>query len=118
MSGADTIVILMGYKNLDSNTKNLIEAGKDKDTPCAVIQEGTTLNQKAAVGTLSNIAEEVEKKGLKSPMILIVGNVVKLRNTLNWFETRQLTGLTVIVTRGEGQSGTYPKNLKTWVLLL
>ncbi len=112
LAGADTIVILMGYKNLDSNTKNLIEAGKDKDTPCAVIQEGTTLNQKAAVGTLSTIAEEVEKKGLKSPMILIVGNVVKLRNTLNWFETRQLSGLSVIVTRGEGQSGTLSGKLK------
>ncbi len=112
LAGADTIVILMGYKNLDSNTKNLIKAGKDKDTPCAVIQEGTTLNQKAAVGTLSTIAEEVEKKGLKSPLILIVGNVVKLRNTLNWFEKRPLSGLTVMVTRGEGQAGTLSEKLK------
>ncbi len=112
LAGADTIVILMGYKNLDSNTKNLIEAGKDKDTPCAVIQEGTTLNQKAAVGTLSTIVEEVEKKGLKSPVILIVGSVVKLRNTLNWFEKRQLSGLSVMVTRGEGQAGTLSEKLK------
>ncbi len=112
LAGADTIVILMGYKNLDSNTKNLIKAGKDKDTPCAVIQEGTTLNQKAAVGTLSTIAVEVEKKGLKSPLILIVGNVVKLRNALNWFEKRPLSGLSVMVTRGEGQAGTLSEKLK------
>ncbi|MDA8401879.1 MAG: uroporphyrinogen-III C-methyltransferase [Deltaproteobacteria bacterium] len=112
LSGADTIVILMGYKNLDSNTKNLIKAGKDKNTPCAVIQEGTTSNQKAAVGTLSTIVEEVKKKGLKSPLILIVGNVVKLRNTLNWFEKRPLSGLKVMVTRGEGQAGTLSEKLK------
>ena len=112
LAGADTIVILMGYKNLDSNTKNLIKAGKDKNTPCAVIQEGTTLNQKAAVATLSTIAEEVEKKGLKSPLILIVGNVVKLRSVLNWFEKRPLNGLRVMVTRGEGQAGTLSEKLK------
>ena len=111
LAGADTIVILMGYKNLDSNAKNLIKAGKDKNTPCAVIQEGTTLNQKVAVGTLSTIAGEVEKKGLKSPLILIVGYVVKLRNTLNWFEKRPLSGLKVIVTRGEGQAGTLSEKL-------
>ncbi|MHB8232850.1 MAG: uroporphyrinogen-III C-methyltransferase [bacterium] len=112
LAGADTIVILMGYKNLDSNTKNLIKAGKDENTPCAVIQEGTTLNQKAAVGTLSTIAAEVEKKGLKSPLILIAGNVVKLRNALNWFEKRPLSGLTVMVTRGEGQAGALAEKLK------
>ena len=104
LAGADTIVILMGYKNLDSNTKNLIKAGKDKNTPCAVIQEGTTLNQKAAAATLGTIAGETEKRGFKSPLILIVGNVVKLRNALNWFENRPLSGLKVIVTRGEGQT--------------
>ncbi|MHB1697624.1 MAG: uroporphyrinogen-III C-methyltransferase [bacterium] len=112
LAGADTIVILMGYKNLDSNTKNIINAGKDESTPCAVIQEGTTLNQKVATGTLSTIASEVEKKGLKSPLILIVGNVVKLRNTLNWFEKRPLSGLKVMVTRGEGQAGTLAEKLK------
>ena len=112
LAGADTIVILMGYKNLDSNTKNIINAGKDENTPCAVIQEGTTLNQKVAVGTLSTIAAEVEKKGLKSPLILIIGNVVKLRQTLSWFEKRPLSGLKVIVTRGEGQAGTLSQKLK------
>jgi uroporphyrinogen III methyltransferase/synthase len=112
LAGADTIVILMGYKNLDSNTKNIINAGKDESTPCAVIQEGTTLNQKVATGTLSTITSEVEKKGLKSPLILIVGNVVKLRNTLNWFEKRPLSGLRVMVTRGEGQAGTLAEKLK------
>lgn len=110
--GADTLVILMGYKNLDSIAKNIISSGKDKDTPCAVIQEGTTLNQKAAIGTLSTIKDEVEKQGLKSPLILIAGNVVKLRGILNWFEKRPLSGLKVVVTRAEGQAETLIQKLK------
>lgn len=110
--GADTIVILMGYKNLDSLTRNIISSGKDKYTPCAVIQEGTTLNQKAAVGTLVSIKDEVERLGLKSPLILIVGNVVKLRDTLNWFERRPLSGLKVVVTRAEGQADTLSNKLR------
>ncbi len=112
LSGADTIVILMGHKNLDSIAKNIISSGKDKDTPCAVIQEGTTLNQKAAVGTLATIKDEADRHGLKSPLILIVGNVVKLRDILNWFEKRPLSGLKVMVTRAEGQAGTLTRRLK------
>ncbi len=111
LSGADTIVVLMGYKNLDSITGNIINAGKDKNTPCAVVQEGTTLNQKAAIGTLNTITDEVKKKDLKSPLILIVGNVVKLRDTLSWFENRPLSGLKIIVTRGEGRAGTFSEKL-------
>ncbi len=110
--GADTIVILMGYKNLHSIAENIISSGRDKDTPCAVIQEGTTLNQKVAIGTLGTIKDEAEKQGLKSPLILIVGNVVKLRGILNWFESRPLSGLKVIVTRAEGQAGTLSYKLK------
>ncbi len=112
LAGADTMVVLMGYKNLDSITGNIINAGKSKDTPCAVIQEGTTLNQKVATGTLSDINEAVKKEGLKSPLILIVGNVVKLRGTLNWFERRPLSGLKVMVTRPESQAGTLPVRLR------
>ena len=112
LAGADTIVVLMGYKNLSSIATNLIKAGKPKNTPCAVIQEGTTLNQKAATGTLGDIAARVKEHGLKSPLILIVGSVVKLRETLNWFENRPLSGLKVMVTRAEGQAGTLADKLK------
>lgn len=111
LSGADTIVVLMGYKNLDSITAKIIAAGKNQDTPCAVIQEGTTFNQKAVTGTLSTINSIVEKEGLSSPMIFIVGNVVKLRDVLNWFERRPLKGLTVLVTRPEGHNGTLASKL-------
>lgn len=110
--GADTIVVLMGYKNLGSITKKVISSGRDKDTPCAVIQEGTTLNQKTATGTLSTIKNETERQGLKSPLILVIGNVVKLKDTLNWFEKRPLRGLKVVVTRSEGQAGVLTQRLK------
>ncbi len=110
--GADTIVVLMGYKNLSSITKNIIHSGRDQETPCAVIQEGTTPNQKTAIGTLKTIKDETERLGLKSPLILIVGNVVKLKDTLNWFEKQPLRGLRVIVTRSEGQAGVLSQRLK------
>ncbi len=112
LTGADTMVILMGYKNLDSIVKNIISSGRNKDTSCAVIQEGTTLNQRVATGTLATIEGEVERSGLKSPLILVVGDVVKLRGALNWFENRPLSGLKVMVTRAEGQAGMLSYKLK------
>lgn len=113
LAGADTIVVLMGYKNLGSITNKIIKAGKPAGTPSAVIQEGTTLNQKAVTGKLGDIASIVKKEGLQSPLILIVGKVVKLRKTLNWFENRPLSGLKVMVTRSEGQAGTLADKLKS-----
>ncbi|WP_200763985.1 uroporphyrinogen-III C-methyltransferase [Nitrosophilus alvini] len=81
----ETIVFLMGLHNLANICENLIKIGKAPDTPCAVIQEGTTNNQKVAVGTLENIVETVKKEGIGTPALIIVGQVVSLREDLKWF---------------------------------
>ena len=80
----DTIVFLMGLHNLDQIAKKLIEIGKPKDFPVAVISKGTTPEQQTVVGTLEDIYEKA--KDLPTPALIVVGKVVLLREQLNWFE--------------------------------
>jgi uroporphyrin-III C-methyltransferase len=74
----------MGLHNLAKISSKLIEIGKDKDYPIAVISRGTTKDQKVIVGTLENIVQKA--KGTLTPALIVVGHVVKLREQLKWFE--------------------------------
>ena len=80
----DTIVFLMGLHNLSKISTKLMEVGKPKNYPCAVISRGTTKDQSVVVGTLENIVEKA--KGVPTPALIIVGHVVELREQLQWFE--------------------------------
>ena len=80
----DTIVFLMGLHNLSKISKKLIEIGKPSDCPCAVISKGTTNDQQVVVGTLANIVQKAVD--VPTPALIIVGEVVKLRQQLQWFE--------------------------------
>ena len=80
----DTIVFLMGLHNLDKITKKLIEVGKPKDHPVAVISRGTRPDEKTVIGTLEDIYEKA--KDLPTPALIIVGEVVRLHEQLSWFE--------------------------------
>ncbi len=80
----DTIVFLMGLHNLDKITKKLMEIGKPPEHPVAVISRGTTPDEKTVVGTLADIYEKA--KDLPTPALIVVGEVVKLREQLSWFE--------------------------------
>lgn len=82
----DTIVFLMGLHRLKNITKKLMEIGKSKDYPIAVISRGTTKDEKTVVGTLDTIVELA--KDLPTPALIIVGEVVRLREQLNWFEEK------------------------------
>ena len=99
-----TLVFLMGMSELQKITANLIENGMKSTTPVAVINWATTDKQKVAVGNLEDIYEVTQRKGLTSPSIIVVGDVVKLREDLNLFETKPLFGKKVIVTRARSQS--------------
>lgn len=79
----ETLIFLMGLHNLENISKKLIETGQTKDHPCAVISKGTTSEQKVVVGTLSDIVEK--SKDLPRPALIIVGEVVRLREQLDWF---------------------------------
>ena len=93
-----TLIFLMGLGNLPNITKNLMENGKDPKTPVAVLQEGTTARQKTAVGTLETIVEEVKKQGIRTPAISVVGDVVNLQKTLDWYGKKPLSGKSVLMT--------------------
>lgn len=79
----DTIVFLMGLHNLSKICKKLLEIGKSKDFPCAIISQGTTKNQRVVIGTLENIVEK--SKDIPTPALIVVGRVVELREQLAWF---------------------------------
>lgn len=103
-TGVGTLVFLMGVGNLKNIAEKLIENGRSSDTPVAVIRWGTTPRQETVTGTLRNIVSEVEKVKLKPPSIIVVGDVVSLRDELGWFENRPLFGKRVIVTRTREQA--------------
>ena len=102
--GIGTLVFFMGVKNLPDITQRLIAHGKSPDTPVALIRWGTTPAQQTVTGTLDDIAERVQKAGLKAPAIIVVGEVVRLRENLKWFETRPLLGRRIVVTRAREQA--------------
>lgn len=81
-----TVVIYMGLVGLADICKQLIVHGVPADMPCAVIQQGTTQRQRVVTATLSDLAEKVAEAGMKPPCLTIIGEVVKLREKLNWFE--------------------------------
>jgi uroporphyrinogen III methyltransferase/synthase len=109
--GVGTLVFFMGVKNLPSIIEQLIANGKAPDTPVALVRWGTTPRQVTVSGTLENIVERVKAAGLKAPAIIVVGEVVGLRDTLKWFEDRPLLGKRIIVTRAREQASDLINNL-------
>jgi len=103
-TGAGTIVIYMGIKTLPSITQKLIDFGRSPDTPVAVVRWASTPQQRSVVGTLATICEVVQKADIKPPALVIVGEVVKLRQTIDWFEKRPLFGKRIVVTRTREQA--------------
>jgi uroporphyrinogen III methyltransferase/synthase len=105
LAGAvDTLVLLMGIGQLARIAGRLTAAGRDPATPAAVIEWGTLPRQRTVTGTLGDIVAKVEEAGLGPPAVAVVGEVVRLREALRWFDTRPLFGLRVLVTRTREQA--------------
>ena len=85
-SNNQTLVFYMGLVELASICEQLIAAGKDPKTPAALVEKGTTPNQRVHIGDLTNLADLVEKNDVKAPTLLIIGTVVNLHNQLAWFD--------------------------------
>ena len=109
--GIGTIVFLMGVKNLPHITSRLISHGMRPDTPVALVRWGTTPRQITVTGTLATIEDRVKAAGLKAPAIIVVGNVVTLRETMKWFENRPLLGRSIVITRAREQASELVKRL-------
>jgi uroporphyrinogen III methyltransferase/synthase len=106
-----TKVVLMGTDNLADWSKSLIAQGMSAETPVAIIQWGTLGKQKSAAGTLATIASLAAKEKIVPPALTVVGDVVKLRKKLNWFEQRPLFGQRIVVTRARAQAADFTRRL-------
>lgn len=106
-----TKVILMGLKRLRELTETLIARGMPPETAVAMIRRGTTGAQQSVEGTLATIADIAAKEKITAPAMTIIGDVVKLRNKLNWFEHRPLFGQRVVVTRTREQASQLSRRL-------
>ena len=109
--GIGTIVFLMGVKNLSHIVKELIDHGKPPETQVALVRWGTTANQITITGTLNTIVEKVKTVGLKPPAVIVVGDVITLRDSLKWFENRPLMGKKIVVTRAREQASDLVRRL-------
>ena len=110
-TGADTLIFLMGMANLPKITAKLIEHGRNKNTPAAIIRNGTKFSQEVLITTVENAAADVIKNNFKPPAIFIVGDVVNLRDKINWFDKKILFGKKILVTRARNQASALTEKL-------
>jgi uroporphyrinogen III methyltransferase/synthase len=103
-TGSDTLVFLMGMENLAHIVNQLIQNGKPPSTPVAVISQGTSPQQRTLVGTLEDIVSRAKQEGFEPPAVIVVGEVVQLREHLCWFDNLPLFGKRILVTRAEHQA--------------
>ena len=106
-----TRVILMGVERIGLIAGELVKHGMAPATPVAMVRWGTTGSQQTITGTLKTIAGVVTKTGFKPPAVTIIGDVVKQRTTLNWFENRPLFGKRIVVTRSRDQASDLVRQL-------
>jgi len=103
-TGIGTLVFYMGIKNLPNIADRLIKHGRDPKSKVAVIRWASTTEQRSIIGTLDNIADKVSEAGIKPPALIVIGEVVGLRDTINWFEKKPLFGKSILVTRTRDQA--------------
>ncbi|MDA8387517.1 MAG: uroporphyrinogen-III C-methyltransferase [Nitrospiraceae bacterium] len=104
-TGVGTLVFLMAVKNVGELVQKLIENGKPPETPVAVIRWGTRPEQRTITSTLAEIAGRMKQTEIKPPAVMVVGEVVRLREKLKWYETKPLFGHRVLVTREHSTPG-------------
>ena len=104
LAGIGTLVFLMGVKKIAQIVETLTDHGKSPSTPAALIRQGTTPQQEVITGTLDTIVELAQASKFSPPAILVVGKVVELCDTLNWFEQKPLFGKGIVITRPERQA--------------
>ena len=107
-----TQVMLMGVERIGAVSKKMLASGMRPELPVALIRWATTGRQETLVGTVSDIAQRVAATGFEAPAVAVFGDVVSLRDELNWFEQRPLAGKRVVVTRTRAQAGVLSEQLR------
>jgi uroporphyrinogen III methyltransferase/synthase len=107
-----TLVLLSGVGMIADISKALVDAGRPATTPVAMTRVGTTTEQATVISTLEHIATDARAARMSPPAVIVIGNVVDLRETLSWFETKPLFGWRVLVPRTKEQAGTLSQRLR------
>jgi uroporphyrinogen III methyltransferase/synthase len=103
-TATDTICVLMGMRRLREICRAVLDGGRAPETPAAVIQWGTRPEQRTVVSTLAEIADAAQRAGLKNPAVIVIGEVVSLRQKIAWYDTKPLFGKTLLLPRPEAQA--------------
>lgn len=111
-TGVDTLVFVIAADHLDHLAAALIRHGRAAETPVAVVSWGTNARQQTVVGTLADIAGRVAQAAVRRPTVTVVGEVVRLRDQMRWYDDRPLFGKRVLVTRSRQQAGALRRLLR------
>jgi uroporphyrinogen III methyltransferase / synthase len=106
-----TLVFYMGVRNLSLLAERLIEHGRPRDEPAAVVERGSLPGQRTVAASLGEIAERAGANGIRAPAVTVVGPVAALRERLAWVEPGPLHGRTVAVTRARAQASSLTERL-------
>ncbi|GAC1328249.1 MAG: bifunctional uroporphyrinogen-III C-methyltransferase/uroporphyrinogen-III synthase [Mycobacteriales bacterium] len=107
-----TVVLLGAGSSIGKAAARLVEHGRRGDTPVALTAWGTTAQQRTVVSTLDHVEADATAAGVSAPSVIVVGDVVRLRDRLSWFETKPLFGWTVLVPRTRAQAGALSAELR------
>jgi len=105
--GSGTVVFYMGVRSLGAICRSLMEHGRPPRTPVAIVRWGTRPEQEVVTGTLGDIPAIAQRLRVRPPAVVIVGEVVSLRERLRWFDNRPLFGRTILVTRAADQASSF-----------
>ena len=103
-TATDTICVLMGMRRIEQITLAIIEGGRDRKTPAAVIHWGARPEQRVVTGTLETIANVAREAKVKNPAVIVIGDVVQLRETMRWYDRQPLFGKRLLLPRAAEQS--------------
>jgi uroporphyrinogen III methyltransferase/synthase len=106
VGASETLVIFMGLSHFDEIASRIVAGGRAADTPAMAVRWGTRPDQEVVIGTLKTLPDLIHKHALKPPATIIVGEVVRLHDKLNWYEKLPLFGQRIVVTRAREQAGT------------
>jgi len=104
IGSAETLVIFMGLTTFAQIATEIMARGRSPETPAIAVRWGTRPDQETIAGTLATLPRLIQERGLKPPATIIVGEVVKLREKLNWYERLPLFGRRIVVTRARDQA--------------
>ena len=109
---AETLVVFMGLTNLREIANEIVSRGRSAATPAMAVRWGTRPDQETVVGTLGDLADRIDAARMKPPATVFIGEVVGLRDKLNWFERLPLFGQKIVVTRAREQAGDLSSKLR------